>query len=133
MKTKVFISGLAGAALSTSVFAGDNRYGIQLSPYDSSIGGSTEIEMRRKQDDNPFNKFRGEVESDGSIRMINVNGERLRGEIDSNGDGKLRDQEGNTYQIQPRQIYVNAQRYVPVDMAPGYQASQTLFSLSEIP
>jgi hypothetical protein len=102
IKMKSAILGLVGIALSATVFAGDNRYEINTNPYGSSIGGSTEIEMRRKNDYDPSNKFRGEIESDGSVRMRNYNGDRLRGEIDSDGYGKLRDQDGNTYRIKPR-------------------------------
>jgi hypothetical protein len=99
---KRVILGLVSLAISAAVFGGDNRYEIKTDPYGSSIGGSTDIEMRRKGDYDPSNKFRGEIESDGSVRMRNSSGERLRGEIDSDGYGKLRDQDGNTYRVKPR-------------------------------
>ncbi len=102
---RVIIS-LAFVAISSTSFAGDNRYEIRTNPYGSSIDdtteGSTEIEMRKKHDYDPSNKFRGEVERDGSVRMRNYNGNRLRGTIDSDGYGKLRDQDGNTYRVKPR-------------------------------
>ena len=100
MKRVIFC--LAIVALSASAFAADNRYEIKTDSYGSSIGGSTDIEMRKKNDYNPSNKYRGEVDSDGSVRMRNNNGDRLRGDIDSDGYGKLRDQDGNTYRVKPR-------------------------------
>ena len=100
MKRVIF--SLAIIALSASVFAADNRYEIKTDPYGSSIGGSTEIEMRKKNDYDPSNKYRGEIDSDGSVRMRNSNGDRLRGDIGSDGYGKLRDQDGNTYRVKPR-------------------------------
>lgn len=100
MKRVIF--GLAIVALSASAFAVDNRYEIKTDPYGSSIGGSTDIEMRKKNDYDPSNKYRGEIDSDGSVRMRNNNGDRLRGDIDSDGYGKLRDQDGNTYRVKPR-------------------------------
>ncbi len=100
MKRVIF--GLAFIALSSSVFAWDDRYEIKKDPYRNSVGGSAEIEMRKKYDYDPSNKYRGEVDSDGSVRMRNYNGGRLRGTIDSDGYGKLHDQDGNTYRIRPR-------------------------------
>lgn len=100
MKRVIF--GLAIVALSASAFAADNRYEIKTDSYGSSIGGSTDIEMRKKNDYDPSNKYRGEIDSDGSVRMRNNNGDRLRGDIDSDGYGKLRDQDGNTYRVKPR-------------------------------
>jgi hypothetical protein len=99
---KRIIIGLAFAALSSSVFAGDDHYEIKTDPYGNSVGGSTDIEMRKKYDYDLANKYRGEVDRDGSVRMKNYNGDRLRGNIDSNGYGKLRDQDGNTYRVKPR-------------------------------
>jgi hypothetical protein len=99
---KRVIIGLTFIALSSSVFAWDDRYEIETDPYGNSIGGSTDIEMRKKYDYDPSNKYRGEVDSDGSVRMRNYNGDRLRGTIDSDGYGKLRDQDGNTYRVEPR-------------------------------
>jgi hypothetical protein len=99
---KRLILSLAFAAISSSAFAWDNRYEIKTDPYGSSIGGSTEIEMRKKYDYDPSNKYRGEIDSDGSVRMRNYNGDRLRGTIDSDGHGTLRDLDGNTYRVKPR-------------------------------
>lgn len=87
---------------SAAAFAWGNSYEIKTDPYGSSVGGSTDIEMRKQNDYNPSNKYRGEIESDGSVRMRNYNGDSLRGTVDSDGYGKLRDQDGNTYRVKPR-------------------------------
>ena len=99
---KQIVFGLAFVTLATSAFAADNRYEINTNPFGSSVGDSTEIEMRKKNDYDPSNKYHGEIDSDGSVRMKNYNGDRLRGEIDSDGYGKLRDQDGNIYRVRPR-------------------------------
>lgn len=98
---KRVIIGLVFVVISSTSFAEDNRYEIKSDPYGSSIGGSTEVEMQKKHDYDPSNKYRGEIESDGSVRMRNYNGDRLRGTIDSDGYGKLSDQDGNTYRVKP--------------------------------
>ena len=103
---------LACIVLSASAFAQSNRSGInsgangryemQPSPYGNATSGSTEIEMRNRHNPDPASKYQGEIDSDGSVRMKNINGDRLRGNIDSDGYGKLRDQDGNTIRIRPR-------------------------------
>jgi len=75
---------------------------MERRPYGNSVGGNTDIEMREKYDYDPLKKYRGEVESDGSVRMRNYDGDTMRGNIDSDGYGKLRDQDGNTYRVKPR-------------------------------
>ena len=47
---KLIILSLAFVALSSSAFAWDDRYEIKTTPYGNSIGGSTDIEMRKKYD-----------------------------------------------------------------------------------
>jgi hypothetical protein len=98
---KRLIIGLAFIVLSSSAFA-DDRYEIKTDPYGSSTDGNTEIEMRKKYDYDPANKYRGEIDGDGSARMRNMDGDRLRGTIDNDGYGSLRDQDGNTYRVRPR-------------------------------
>lgn len=88
---------------STAV-AWEDRWEIKES-YPGSGGrysGSTDIEMRKKYDHDPSNKFRGTIENDGSVRMRDYNGNTLRGNIESDGYGRLRDQDGNTYRVRPR-------------------------------
>lgn len=87
--------------ISFSAFAWNNQYEIQTNSYGSSFDGSTDIEMRQKYDYDPSSKFRGTIDSDGSVRMRNYNGDQLRGTIDSDGYGRLRDQNGNTWRVRP--------------------------------
>lgn len=106
------IIGVACIVLSATAFAQSNRHGIntdpnsryeiKANPYGNSIGGSTEIEMRNRNDPDPSSKYRGEIDRDGSVRMKNLDGDRLRGNVDSDGYGKLRDQDGNAYRVRPR-------------------------------
>lgn len=96
---------LAIVFLVSPVLAADyDRYEIKKDPYGygNSYGNSTEIEMKKKYDYDPSNKYRGEIDNDGSVRMRNYNGDRLRGTIDNDGYGTLRDQDGNTYRVRPR-------------------------------
>lgn len=99
---KRFIFGLAILVLASSAFAWDNQYEIKTDSNGSSLGGSTEIEMRKKYDYDPSSKYRGEIDSTGSVRMRNMEGDILRGTIDNDGYGRLRDQDGNTYRVRPR-------------------------------
>jgi hypothetical protein len=102
VEMKQLIIWLAFITLSSSAFAWDNHYEIETDPYGSSTDGSTEIEMRRKYDYDPANKYRGEIDNGGSVRMRNMDGDILRGTIDSDGYGRLRDQDGNSYRVRPR-------------------------------
>ena len=80
-----------------------NRYEIeQTSPVGRNGLGSTDIEMRQRFEHDPSTKFRGEIERDGSVQMRNFEGERLQGNIDDDGYGRLRDQDGNTYRVRPQ-------------------------------
>lgn len=98
---KLAIIALPLLAMSSYAIALDNRYEIQTDPYGSSFGGSRDIEMRQKYNYDPSNRYRGEIDSDGSVRMRNYDGNRLRGNIDSDGYGRLRDQDGNTWRVKP--------------------------------
>ena len=88
-------------AISSYVYGWNNQYEIQTDPFGSSLGGSRDIQMRPKYDYDPVNKFRGTIDSDGSVRMRNYNGDLLRGTIDDDGYGRLRDQDGNTWRVRP--------------------------------
>jgi hypothetical protein len=88
----------------TPALAWENRWEIKAT-YPGGSGrytGSTDIEMRKKYDYDPSNRFRGTIENDGSVRMRDYNGNTVRGNIDSDGYGRLRDQDGNTYRVRPR-------------------------------
>jgi hypothetical protein len=86
-----------------SVFAWDGRYQIKRKSSFNSFGsGSADVEMRKKYDYNPLNKFRGTIDSDGTTRMRDFNGNTFRGTIEKDGTGRLRDQDGNYYRVKPR-------------------------------
>ena len=99
---KLAILTLPLLAMSSYAVGWDNRYEIQTSPYGSSFGGGRDIEMRQRYDYDPGNRYRGQVDSDGSVRMRNLDGDRVRGNVDSDGYGRLRDQHGNTWRVRPR-------------------------------
>jgi hypothetical protein len=99
---KLIICFIFFVSLSSSVFAWANEYEITIDPYGPSLGGSMEIEMRKKYDYDPLNRYRGEIESDGSVRMRNMYGDVLRGTIDSDGYGTLHNMHGNIYRVRPR-------------------------------
>lgn len=93
---------LALAAATSAAFGWDNKYEIQVDPYGTSAGGSREVEMRPRYDYDPSNRYRGEIDSDGSVRMKNYEGHTLRGTVENDGYGRLRDNDGNTYRVRPR-------------------------------
>lgn len=70
---------------------------------DTSIGSSEKsIEIRRSNDDGTRSKIRGEVDSQGDFRGRDVNGNKYRGSIDDDGYGKIKDADGNSYKVKPR-------------------------------
>ena len=81
---KRLFAGIAIAVLATSAFAWDNRYEIKPDPYNTNPYG-TDVEMRKKYDYDPSNKYRGTIDNDGSTRMRNYNGDTLRGYVDDDG------------------------------------------------
>jgi hypothetical protein len=87
-------------ALTHPAFAGDNRWEIKQDSL-SSDRYSMDIEMRKKNDYDPSNKFRGTMDNDGYTRMRDLNGNTVRGYIDQDGYGRLRDQDGNTFRVRP--------------------------------
>ncbi|MEM4711355.1 MAG: hypothetical protein QXL18_05405 [Candidatus Woesearchaeota archaeon] len=80
--------------------AWDNKYVLKTDSY-SSAGGSRFIEMQKKYDYDISNKYRGEIDSYGNVRLRNLNGDTLRGYIDKDGYGTLRDYNGNIYKVRP--------------------------------
>lgn len=97
----------------SSAFAWDDRWEIKTDPYNQrsnfynrsnsyNTRQDTDIEMRRKYDYNPANKYRGTIGNDGYTRMRDLNGNTLRGYIEEDGYGKLRDLDGNTYRVKPK-------------------------------
>lgn len=79
----------------------DNKYIIRTDPYSPSIGGSKSIEMQKKYDYDLSNKYRGEIDRYGDVRLKNYDGDVLKGNIDKNGYGTLKDSNGNIYKIRP--------------------------------
>ena len=59
-----------------------------------------EIEIRNTYD--PGNNYRGDVDSFGTARLRNSNGDTLKGDIDKDGYGTLRDYNGNSYRVRPK-------------------------------
>lgn len=98
---KQIILAVTIVALSGPFQAFGDDYEIETSPY-GSYSGSTDIQMRQRYNYDPSAKFRGQMDSDGSVRMRNFNGDTLRGTIESDGYGRLRDMDGNIYRVRPR-------------------------------
>lgn len=90
------------AVLSAPVLAQTYRYEPDRSPYSSSLGSSTEVEIRNPYNPDPSTTYRGSIDSDGSGRMRNYQGDTLRGNIDSDGYGRLRNDDGSAYRVKPR-------------------------------
>jgi hypothetical protein len=99
---KYSICVLALFVMASSAFAWNDEYEINTDPFAPRIGSSVGIEMRRRYDYDPANKYRGEIDSYGSVRMRNLNGDILRGHIDNDGYGRLYDLNGNSYRVKPR-------------------------------
>jgi len=105
---------ITAVVLTASTLAADDRWEIRIDPYNNRSNSridssdnrinpySTDIEMRRKYDYDPSNKFRGTIDNDGYTRMRDYNGNIIRGNIENDGYGRLRDQDGNTYRVKPK-------------------------------
>jgi hypothetical protein len=89
----------AGAA-----FAWDPQWQFKQDAQSNHHGsGIKPIEMQKKYDDNPMTKFRGTTDaSNGYTMMRNLNGETMRGYIDKDGFGLIRDQGGNFFRVNTR-------------------------------
>ena len=62
-----------------------------------------EMEMRPRYNSDIQQRYRGEMEGDGYIRMKNpYSGDTLRGTIEPDGYGKMRDSDGNIWRVKPR-------------------------------
>lgn len=78
-----------------AAFAQSDRYIID--------GHNNDLRMRPQHDYDPSHLYRGFRSPGGDTHFRNLEtGERLRGHIDKRGYGRLRDQEGNQYQVRPR-------------------------------
>ena len=108
MKTTKFLVGLmiiSLISLSTGfASAWDTRWQFKQEAPSNSSGSSTrDIEMQKKFDYNSINKFKGTTDSSsGYTVMRNLNGGAMRGYIDKDGSGLLRDQNGNFHNVNTR-------------------------------
>ena len=89
----------AGPAL-----AWDSQWKITLGPEsNSSVTGRRDIEMRPRYDTRPMTTYRGTIDgSNGYTVMRKLNGSMMRGYIDKDGSGLLRDQDGNFHRVNAR-------------------------------
>ena len=108
MKTTIFIVGLMIISLISLctgfASAWDTRWQFkQEAPSNSSGSSTSNIEMQKKFDYNSMNKFKGTTDSSsGYTVMRNLNGGTMRGYIDKDGSGLLRDQNGNFHNVNTR-------------------------------
>jgi len=108
MKTTIFIVGLMIISLISLctgfASAWDTRWQFKQEAPSNSSGSSTrDIEMQKKFDYNSINKFKGTTDSSsGYTVMRNLNGGTMRGYIDKDGSGLLRDQNGNFHNVNTR-------------------------------
>ena len=108
MKTTIFIVGLMIISLISLctgfASAWDTRWQFKQEAPSNSSGSSTrDIEMQKKFDYNSMNKFKGTTDSSsGYTVMRNLNGGTMRGYVDKDGSGLLRDQNGNFHNVNTR-------------------------------
>ena len=87
-----------------SASAWDPRWQFkQDTPSNNYGSGTKDIEMQKQFDYNSMNRFKGTTEtSSGYTIMQNLNGGTMRGYIDKDGSGLLRDQNGNFHNVNTR-------------------------------
>jgi len=108
MKTTKFLVGLMLISMialcAGSASAWDPRWQFKQDAPSNSSGSSTkDIEMQKKFDYNSMNRFKGTTDSsNGYTVMRNLNGGTMRGYIDKDGSGLLRDQNGNFHNVNTR-------------------------------
>jgi hypothetical protein len=108
MKTAKYLVGLMIISMialcAGSAFAWDTRWQFkQETPSNNYGSGTRDIEMQKKFDYNSMNRFKGTTEtSSGYTIMQNLNGGTMRGYIDKDGSGLLRDQNGNFHNVNTR-------------------------------
>jgi hypothetical protein len=108
MKTLKYLAGLTAISVIAlcvgSASAWDPRWQFkQAAPSNIHGSNSKDIEMQKKFDYNSMNKFKGTTDSSsGYTIMQNLNGGTMRGYIDKDGSGLLRDQNGNFHNVNTR-------------------------------
>ena len=87
-----------------SAFAWDTRWQFKQDAPSINYGsGTKDIEMQKKFDHNSMNTFKGTTDSsNGYTVMRNLNGGTMRGYINKNGTGLLRDHNGIFYNVNTR-------------------------------
>jgi hypothetical protein len=62
-----------------------------------------DVKMRPQYDYDYSKRYKGTIDDDGTVRLRNPQtGDVLRGNIDSDGYGHIRDSEGNRVRVRPR-------------------------------
>lgn len=111
MKTAKYLVGLLIFSIFSMIalYAGpasawDTRWQFkQDAPSNNYGSGTRDIGMQKKFDYNSMNKFKGTIDrSNGYTIMRNLNGDTMRGYIDKDGSGLLRDQNGNFFNVNTR-------------------------------
>jgi hypothetical protein len=75
----------------------------QDTPANNDGSGTRDIEMRKKFDYNSMSTFKGRTDSsNGYTVMRNLNGGTMRGYINKDGTGLLRDDKGNFHSVNTR-------------------------------
>jgi hypothetical protein len=84
--------------------AWDARWQFKQETTSNTTGsGTRDIEMQKKLDLNLMNRFKGTTDnSNGYTVMRNLNGDSMRGYIQKDGSGLLRDQNGDFYNVNTR-------------------------------
>jgi hypothetical protein len=108
MNISKFIVGLLTistiALCAEAASAWDTRWQFKQGATSNNTGsGTRDIEMQKKFDLNSLNRFKGTTDSsNGYTVMRNLNGDSMRGYIQKDGSGLLRDQNGNFYDVNTR-------------------------------
>jgi hypothetical protein len=92
------------ALCAESSLAWDTRWQFKPGAPSSNHGsGPRAIEMKKKFDFDPMTTFKGATDiSNGTTIMRNLDGGAMRGYINKDGTGLLRDQNGNFYNVNTR-------------------------------
>jgi len=108
MNISKYIAGLLTistiALCAEAASAWDTRWQFKPEAGSNNTGaGTRDIEMQKKLDLNSMNRFKGTTDSsNGYTVMRNLNGDSMRGYIQKDGSGLLRDQNGNFYNVNTR-------------------------------
>ncbi|MFO7708041.1 MAG: hypothetical protein R6V84_07690 [Desulfobacterales bacterium] len=108
MKLTIRFYGMTAALLiafcAGSAFAWDSRWQLKQHHFSNSDGAATRyIEMRKRFDHDAMNAYKGTIDgSNGYTILRNSDGGIMRGYIDKDGSGLLRDQAGNYHRVDTR-------------------------------